>query len=154
MGIAFTSAILTNNEALVVHANDTGQYLALSELRGQTVGAVTGTAFAGLFEDAGVTNITAYPNPTDGLQALANDEVKAFLLSALVIGYQNRVAGMWPQLRIVDTYRPVFNSYSALGVRSGDVDLLGHLQAALEGLKADETFAAMIERWALPAPPF
>lgn len=153
MGIAFTSAIATNGEMLVVTAADAAAYTTLAELQGLTVGAPAGTLFVGMLREAGVTDIREYAGPAL-YQALVAGEVKAILTSAPTFAFQHNVQNQWPELRIVETY-PLQNPiYSSLAVRNTETELLGTLQAALEGLKADGTLPTLADNWAIPLPPF
>jgi polar amino acid transport system substrate-binding protein len=153
MGLAFTSAIATNGEMLVVPTADTTPYAALAELRSLPVGAPAGTLFVGMLRSAGVAEVTEYAGPAL-YQALIAGEVKAVLTSAPTFAYQQRALGLWPELRIVDTYAIANPIYSAIAVRNTEIALLGTIQAALEALKADGTVAGLLEIWAIPAPPF
>lgn len=153
MGVAFTSAIATNGEMLVVTAADDAAYTTLAELQGLPVGAPAGTLFVGMLREAGITDIREYAGPAL-YEALVAGEVKAVLTSAPTFAYQHNVRDQWPELRIVETY-PIQNPiYSSLAVRNTETGLLGTLQAALEGLKADGTVATLAETWAIPLPPF
>lgn len=153
MGIAFTSGIAMNSEALLVLANDTTAYLQLAELRGQPVGAPAGTLFVGMLRDAGVTNIIEKAG-AEVYAALVAGEVKAVLTSAPTIRYQQQVLGLWPELRLVETYVSTNPIYSAIAVRNTEVELLGVLQASLEALKADGTLPGLLDAWAIPPPLF
>lgn len=153
MGLAFTSAIATNGEMVVVLATDTAAYTTLAELQGIPVGAPAGTLFVAMLRDAGITDVREYAGPAL-YQALIAGEVRAILTSAPTFAYQHNVRDQWPELRVVETY-PIQNPiYSSLAVRSTETELLGTLQAALEGLKADGTLVTLAETWAVPLPPF
>lgn len=153
MGLAFTSAIATNGEMLVVPTSDATPYATLTELQSMPVGAPAGTLFVGMLRSAGVTDVREYAGPAL-YQALIAGEVKAVLTSAPTFAYQQRVLGQWQDLRIVDTYAMANPIYSAIAVRNTEAGLLGTLQAALEALKADGTVARLVDTWAIPAPPF
>lgn len=153
-GVAYTSAIFTGHEIIVVPDADTTAYRSLEELRGVPVGTVTGTVFVGLAEAAGITDLTLYATFEESMAALAAGDVKAIITTGPGFAYQQRLVGLWPEYRAVETYVPISLTYPGIVVRSEDTALLGILQATLEGLKADGTLATLDERWALPAPPF
>lgn len=153
MGIAFTSPIFINTETMVVLAADTAVYTGWADLRGQAVGANQGAAsYLTLVGGAGVTDVRLYPTDVAALAALAAGEVKAVILPDPAMRYE-LAHGMYPTLRVVDSYVSVLRSLAALAVRDTEFELLGRLQAALEELKADGTIAALAAGWDLLPPP-
>jgi polar amino acid transport system substrate-binding protein len=153
LGIAFTSAILTNSEALIVLATDATPYTRLEEFRGQPVGANEATLFVGYLQTAG-GEVRTFASAALAYQALIAGEIRAVVNSAPAFLYQQRVLGQWPELRAVDTYVATHPIFPAIAVRNTDTELLGALQAALEAIKADGAMVAILERWALAPPPF
>lgn len=157
MGIAFTSAIFTNYDGLIVLDTDTTAYTTAADFLGQPVAALAGTVYAGIWTNAGVTAVTTTTGPTgaaDMYELVRSGAAKAVIAAAPAFLYQQQALDITAGLRLVETYVPVVRNYPALGVRSADTALLGALQAALETLKADGTLTVLLERWAMPAPPF
>jgi polar amino acid transport system substrate-binding protein len=128
-------------------------YTSLDELRGQPVGAQPGTPFFAIVEAAGV-DLRAYPNHAAAFQDLASGAIKAAVFSLVAVQYSQRVLGEWPELRLVDTYSSVVPLHNTIGVRTGEYELLGHLQDALEALKASGDLDLLLEKWGLPDPAF
>ncbi|MGD9738735.1 MAG: substrate-binding periplasmic protein [Bauldia sp.] len=153
-GIAFTSSIFINNDALIVLATDATEYGTAADFVGQPVGAVTGTAYLGIWRDAGVTDVREFPVVTDAYTALRNGEINAIITGGPGVAYRQQVLGQDADLRMVDTYVSTLNAYAALAVRAEETELLGRLQAALETLKGDGTIETLTTRWAMPLPPF
>jgi ABC-type amino acid transport substrate-binding protein len=156
-GLAFTSAIFTNSDGLIVLATDNTPYTTATDFRGQPVAALAGTPYVGVWTNAGVDNVITATGPTgatDIYALLRSGEVKAAVVAAGAFLYQQRMLGQGEGIRLVETYIPAATNYPALAVRSADTELLGVLQAALESLKADGTVAMLVERWFLTAPPF
>lgn len=152
-GIAFSSAIFVNNEGLIVVGTDTTPYTTAADFQGQPVGVVAGSPYVALWANAGVQNAREFAAVPDAYTALRAGEIKAIITGAPAFLYQ-QLQGNLVDLRLVDTYTSTLIAYPALGVRNTDTELLGELQATLEALKADGTVATLLERWALPAPPF
>lgn len=156
-GIAFTSAIFTNYDGLIVLATDTTPYTTAADFRGQPVTALAGTAYATIWTNAGVENVTTTTGATgtaDMYALVRSGQVKAAIVAAPAFFYQQQALDIAEGLRLVETYLPVVVNYPALGVRNTDTELLGALQGALEALKADGTLTTLLERWAMPPPPF
>lgn len=156
-GIAFTSAIFSNYDGLIVLATDATPYTAAADFRGQPVAALAGTAYATIWANAGVENVTTTTGATGAADMYAlvrSGQVKAAIVAAPAFFYQAQALDIADGLRLVETYVPVVVNYPALAVRNTDIELLGALQAGLEALKADGTLTALLERWAMPPPPF
>ncbi len=158
IGIAFTSAIINNPGALVVRASDQAlpPYTGLADLSGQPVGTVAGAAiFERLITEAGATPVL-YPSGDAVYAALVAGEIKAWFTSGPTLSYRQKILGNWPQAVRVETFvnPAAIPQYVAIGVRNQETELLGSLQAALEGIKADGTLAKLLDAWALPPPVF
>lgn len=155
MGIAFTSAIATNTDALVVRVSDETGYQSLSELQGKAVGTVAGApVFLNMLEAAGVEDVRTYRGLPPMADALAAGEIAAYLVSKPVFLFAHEVQGNYEGQRLVSTYAGGYTNYPAIGVRAMETELLGVLQAGLESLKADGTLDALAAEWAMPMPPF
>ncbi|MGV8839591.1 MAG: ABC transporter substrate-binding protein [Bauldia sp.] len=152
-GLAFTSGILTNSEAVVVLATNTTVYRSMADLAGVRVGAETGSNFVNTARNAGA-DVREFPSFADAYPALVAGEITAFIRSAPAFLFQQTVLGQFADLKVADGYVPSFVSYGAIAVRNTDTALLGALQASLEAIKADGTLAEIAGRWGMPLPPF
>lgn len=152
-GLAFTSAILTNSETIVVLATNTTVYRSLADLAGVAVGGETGSNFVNLVRSAGA-NVREFASFADAYPALVAGEIQAFIRSAPSFLFQQTVLGQFADLKVADGYVPSSVSYGAIAVRNTDTALLGTIQATLESLKADGTLAEIAGRWGMPLPPF
>ncbi len=152
-GIDFTGPTLIIQEALIVPVADTGTYTTMAELAGKPVGVIAGTtAYISALNAAGVSDVKTYTVPADAVAAMLRGEIQAFIQSRPQFAYAQQAQGLFPEVRIVDTYEPVHTTYSALASRRAD-ELVGPLHAALEALKADGTLDSIAAKWRLPAPP-
>jgi polar amino acid transport system substrate-binding protein len=154
MGLSFTGPLFTISEGIAVRATDTTAYRTLADLQGKRVGAPVNTVYVTMLQNAGFTDVRTYANAAEGNGAVIAGEIDVFLQSGPGFLYQHNIAGLWPELRLVDTYVPTTSTVGAIAVRRGDTELLGVLQDAIEAIKADNGLVPILERWALAAPPF
>ena len=152
MGLAFTSPFFSNSEALFVRADDTTPYTSLAELKGKKVAGQKGSVFLQALKAGGLPELTVDSNDA-GLSGVASGEIDAFV-SGVANRYQTDIANSVPGVRSVETYVPIVLQPAGLVVRNTNTELLGQLQAALEGMKADGTLEAMLAEWHLPPPQF
>lgn len=151
-GYAFTGAIASNREILLVRSGDTRTYATLADLRGLKVGTVA--PYLPLATNAGLTDLVTLPGFPDGIAALRAGEIDVYLTGETVWRYQSEVLGAAEDVRRLESYVSVSVNYPAIATRADDADLLGRVQAGLEGIKADGTLSTILELWGLPAPPF
>jgi len=153
-GYAYTGPTMMIQEALIVPATDGTPYTAMADFAGQAVGVIAGTTtYINTLNAAGVTDVRTYTVPADAVQALQTGEIKAFFQSRPQFAFAQEVRGMFPEMRIVDSYQPIITTYSALISRRA-AGLVGPLHAALEEIKADGTLATLAEKWRQALPPF
>lgn len=146
-GLAYTGPIIWIEEAMIVPKTDTAPYSAMAEFAGKTVGVLDGvTVYADALRAAGVTDIRTYKVPAEAAAALSSGEIVAFFQGKSQFAYAQGAQGLFPDVRIVDTYRSVIRTPAALVVRA-DSGLVGPLHAAIEDLKRDGTIAALAEKW-------
>ncbi len=84
-------------------------------------------------------------------EALTAGTIDAWMVNA---AEAPRLSTETPGLRIVDTYVGVIVNYGMIGVAHGEVELMGTILQALEGLKIDGTLDAIADRWSVPRAPF
>ncbi len=155
VGVAFTSALFTNGETIVVRADNANRYPSLADMRGLRIAAGEGTANLTQLQNAGHDNIVIYQgNQATGAELLLNGQADAMVTNAAEFRYNQLFMSLWPQLKSADGYVPVRVSHAALAVRPEDTALLGILQATLEAMKLDGSLAALNDRYGLPQPPF
>ncbi|MCB1366894.1 MAG: amino acid ABC transporter substrate-binding protein [Rhodobacteraceae bacterium] len=107
------------------------------------VGAQTATLQAEYVNDNGWA-LSAYPTPEDGLQALANMEIAAFVGDQ---AYLQEIVDTYPdQYQLVAT-DVVIGGGIGLGIRESNPTLLGQLNDAIASIKADGTLDALIGQW-------
>ncbi|MGY4472483.1 ABC-type amino acid transport substrate-binding protein [Bradyrhizobium sp. LB9.1b] len=63
----------------------------------------------------------------------------------------NLKQGGFPEVRLVDGYKPVTVGSVGIGVRKGETALLGKINASLAKLKANGTIDKILDKWGLKA---
>lgn len=153
-GIVFSSPILTNMDGILVRADDNTPYATLADLRDLRMGAPVNSAFLQSLQNAGFTDIKTYPGVPEAIAAIEAGEIDAFITISSLFAYNHNVLGMWPAVKLVETWVPTSVNYGAIAVQTGNTALLGEIQNAIEGMKLDGTLATIIANYGLPAPPF
>ena len=59
----------------------------------------------------------------------------------------NLKQGGFPEVRLVDSYKPVTVGSVGIGVRKGDQELLNKINVSLARLKANGTVDKILEKW-------
>jgi len=57
--------------------------------------------------------------------------------------------GMFPNLRMVTTFKPTMVNSIGIAARKGDTELMGKVNAALTKLKANGSIDAILKKWGL-----
>ena len=153
-GIVFTGPILTNMDGIIVRADNDTQYRKLEDLQAIRMGAPVNSAFLQSLQNAGLANVQTYPGLDAAIAAIVAGEIDGFITISSLFAYNHNVLGMWPEVKLVETWTPTSINYGAFAVQAGNADLLGAIQNELEAMKLDGTLNAIIATYGLPAPPF
>jgi polar amino acid transport system substrate-binding protein len=153
-GLAFTSAILTNQETIVVLADNDNVYRSFADFvaAGAVIGGETGSNFVNIAAAAGV-EVRTWATNEELEAALHAGEITGWIRSYPSFAFR-QAQGDYADLKHAEGYIPSQTSFGAIAVQQSRTELLGIIQAALEGLKADGALAEMAPRWGLPLPPF
>jgi polar amino acid transport system substrate-binding protein len=145
--IDFSDPIYTYGEGLVVPKSDTKAYATQDDLKGETVGAQVGTAFVDALKKSGLfADVKAYDTIPDILRDVNTGRLKAGYADYPILAY-NLKQGGFPEVRLVDGYKPVTVGSVGIGVRKGETALLGKINASLAKLKANGTIDKILEKW-------
>src|ERR1700687_142181 len=137
--IDFSEPVYTYGEGLVVPKTDTKGYAALEDLKGEVVGAQVGTAFVDALKKAGLfSEVKAYDTIPDILRDVNTGRLKAGFGDYPILAYNIKQGG-FPDVRLVDSYKPTVVGTVGIGVRKTDSDLLKKINASLGKLKANGT---------------
>ena len=76
--------------------------------------------------------------------------LKAGFADYPILAY-NLKQGGFPEVRLVESYKPATVGSVGIGVRKGDTELLAKINASLAKLKANGTIDKILEKWGLKA---
>ena len=145
--IDFSDAVYTYGEGLVVPKTDAKNYASQEDLKGEVVGAQVGTAFVDALKKTGLfSEVKAYDTIPDILRDVNAGRLKAGFADFPILAY-NLKQGGFPEVRLVDGYKPVTVGSVGIGVRKGEAALLGKINASLAKLKANGTIDKILEKW-------
>jgi polar amino acid transport system substrate-binding protein len=149
--IDFSDPVYSYGEGLIVPKGDTKNYVAAEDLKGEVVGAQVGTAFVDALKKTGLfAEVKAYDAIPDILRDVNTGRLKAGYADYPILAY-NISLGNFPDVRLVDSYKPTIMGTVAIGVRKGDPELLKKINASLAKLKANGTLDKILGKWGLGA---
>ena len=149
--IDFSEPFYSYGEGLLVPKTDTKSYASQEDLKGEVVGAQVGTAFVDALKKSGLFGeVKAYDTIPDILRDVNAGRLKAGFADYPILAY-NLKQGGFPDVRIVDTYKPAVVGSVGIGVRKGDQELLNKINVSLAKLKANGTTDKILEKWGLKA---
>ena len=149
--IDFSEPFYSYGEGLLVPKTDTKGYTSQEDLKGEVVGAQVGTSFVDALKKSGLFGeVRAYDTIPDILRDVNAGRLKAGFADYPILAY-NLKQGGFPEVRIVDTYKPAVVGSVGIGVRKGDHELLNKINVSLARLKANGTVDRILEKWGLKA---
>ena len=147
--IDFSDTVYTYGEGLVVPKTDAKDYVALADLKGYTVGAQVGTAYVEPLKKSGLfADVKIYDSIPDILRDVNAGRLQAGFADYPILAY-NLQQGLFPQVRLVRSYKPSVVGSVGIGVRKNEPELLGKINASLAKLKADGTLNKILAKWGL-----
>jgi ABC-type amino acid transport substrate-binding protein len=135
LGVEFTKPVAALEDALLVRSIETGSYAAVSDLKGEPVGAMAGTIWEKAITNAGA-ELKTYSDVFDLAPALASGEIKAALISS-ANRHLFEVERPDQGVRFDEGYLPTVRNDGSLAVRKADKALLDTLDAAITVLKSE-----------------
>ena len=101
------------------------------------VGAQVGTAYVDALRKTGLfAEVKTYDTIPDILRDVNTGRLKAGYADYPILAYNLR-QGLFPEVRLVTSYKPMTVGTVAIGVRKGDHELLTKINASLAKLKAN-----------------
>jgi polar amino acid transport system substrate-binding protein len=148
--IDFSAPIYSYREGLVVPKSDTHDYQRFEDLKGFR-GAAVGVPLAvdyegtlrGLFAE-----VVPYSSDKDMLRDVNIGRLKAGFADYSSLAYALR-QGLFPEVRLVKSYKATSIQPIAIGARKSDGELLSKIDAAIAKLNADRTMQQIIAKWGL-----
>lgn len=147
--IDFSEPVYSYGEGLIVPRSDGKNYVSAEDLKGEVVGAQVGTAFVDALKKTGLfAEVKAYDAIPDILRDVNTGRLKAGYADYPILAY-NLKQGGFPEVRLVDSYKPTIVGTVAIGVRKGDQGLLTKINASLAKLKENGTLDKILGKWGL-----
>jgi polar amino acid transport system substrate-binding protein len=147
--IDFSGPVYTYGEGLIVPKADAKDYKEFSDLKGETVGAQKGTAFVDPLQKSGLfAEVKIYDNIPAILADVNSGRLKAGFADKPILAY-NVKQGLFPEVRLVNSYVSTVTGSLGVGVRKSDGELLARINAALDKLTRDGTVKNILAKWGL-----
>jgi polar amino acid transport system substrate-binding protein len=147
--IDFSDTVYTYGEGLIVPKTDTKDYTSLEEFKGQAVGAQVGTAFVDALKKTGLfSEVKVYDTIVDILRDVNAGRIKAGFGDFPIFAY-NLQQGLFPEVRLVKSYKPTIPGSVGIGVRKSDGELLKKINTSLAKMKADGRLDKLLAKWGL-----
>lgn len=147
--VDFSTPIYTYGEGLIVPKSDGKDYASFSDLKGATVGAQKGTAYVDPLQKSGFfADVKIY----DTIPAILADVNAARLNAGFgdkpILAY-NIKQGLFPQVRLLNSYASTVTGSVGIAARKGDAELLGRINASLDKLAKNGTIKTILAKWGL-----
>jgi polar amino acid transport system substrate-binding protein len=141
--------VIAYPEGLVVNVTDKTPYRSLADLKGQAVGAQSGTVYADFAQHAGdPTEVKLYPSLADILREISQGRLTAGIGDAPILAYQ-LAQNVSLRARLVPTYESKLEGAIGIGVRKADSELLNKINGSLEKLRGNGTIDKIVGKWNL-----
>jgi len=145
--IDFSAPVYTYGEGLIVPKTDTRDHTGFEGFKGETVGAQVGTAYLEPLKKAGLfADVKVYDTIPDILRDVNTGRLKAGFADLPILAY-NLQQGLFPEVRLVRSYKSSIVGSVGIGVRKSDGELLKKIDASLAKLKADGTVQKILAKW-------
>ena len=149
--IDFSDPVYTYGEGLIVPKTDGKNYVAAEDLKGEVVGAQVGTAFVDALKKTGLfAEVKAYDSIPDILRDVNTGRLKAGYADYPILAY-NLKQGSFPEVRLVDSYKPTIVGTVAIGMRKGDQELRSKINVSLAKRRENGTLEKILGKWGLGA---
>jgi polar amino acid transport system substrate-binding protein len=147
--IDFSEPVYTYGEGLIVPKSDNKDYTVLEDFKGQVVGAQVGTAYVDALKKTNLfSEVKVYDTIVDILRDVNTGRLKAGFGDFPILAY-NLQQGMFPEVRVVKSYKSTIVGSVGIGVRKSDGELLKRINASLAKLKADGRLDKILTKWGL-----
>lgn len=146
--VDFSTGVYTYGDAMFVAADDEKNY-TLEDLKGEIVGAQTGTVFADSLNALGIfKEVKLYDSLADIMRDVKLGRIKAGFGDKPIIAYQiSQNPGFG--VRLVEGYKPMSEGTVALAIAKDNPELLEKVNASLAKLEADGELAKIFAKYGL-----
>jgi polar amino acid transport system substrate-binding protein len=147
--VDFSQPIYSYGEGLVMSVKDLTAYQSFAELKGKRVGVQVGTAFVEPLQKLGLfSEVKLYDTTADLMRDANAGRIDVGVLDYPIAAFAV-AKGLFPNLRMVGSYKPTMVNSIGIATHKGDVETMAKVNAALTKLKADGSIAAILKKWGL-----
>jgi polar amino acid transport system substrate-binding protein len=147
--IDFSGPVYTYGEGMIVPKSDGKDYKTYDELKGEAVGAQKGTAYVEPLQKSGLfSEVKIYDSIPAILADVNAGRLKAGFADKPILAY-NIKQGLFPEVRLVNSYASTITGSVGIGVRKSDPDLLAKINTALDQITRDGRLKKILEKWGL-----
>jgi polar amino acid transport system substrate-binding protein len=147
--IDFSGPVYTYGEGLIVPKSDSKDYKEFADLKGEAVGAQKGTAYVEPLQKSGLfSEVKIYDTIPAILADVNTGRLKAGFADKPILAY-NIKQGLFPEVRLVNSYVSTISGSVGIGVRKSDPDLLAKINTALDQITRDGRLKKILEKWGL-----
>ena len=147
--IDFSGPVYTYGEGLIVPKSDSKDYKEFAEFKGEAVGAQKGTAYVEPLQKSGLfSEVKIYDTIPAILADVNTGRLKAGFADKPILAY-NIKQGLFPEVRLVNSYVSTISGSVGIGVRKSDPDLLAKINTALDQITRDGRLKKILAKWGL-----
>jgi polar amino acid transport system substrate-binding protein len=147
--IDFSGPIYTYGEGLIVPKSDAKDYKEFAELKGDAVGAQKGTAYVEPLQKSGLfSDVKIYDTIPAILADVNTGRLKGGFADKPILAY-NLKQGLFPEVRLVNSYVSTITGSVGIGVRKSDPELLAKINTALDQITRDGRLKKILDKWGL-----
>lgn len=147
--VDFSLPIYSYGEGVVVLKQDTTAYQSIADLKGKRVGVQVGTAFVEPLQKSGLfSEVKLYETTPDLMRDANAGRIDAGVLDYPIAAFAVS-KGVFPNLRVVSSFKPTMINNIGIATRKGDTELMGKVNAAVVKLKANGVIDGILKKWGL-----
>ena len=147
--VDFSLPIYSYGEGVVVLKQDPAVYQTLADMKGKRVGVQVGTAFVEPLQKSGLfSEVKLYESTADLMRDANVGRIDAGVLDYPIAAFAVS-KGLFPNLRMVTSFKPTMVSSIGIATRKGDTELMTKVNASIAKLKANGVIDAILKKWGL-----
>ena len=147
--INFSNKIYSYGEGIITTKADTKAYVSWDDMQGKTIGVQVGSFFVDPVQKSGkFKEVKLYDSAADLMRDANAGRVDLGLIDYPIAAYAI-AQGNFPNLHLVQSYKPTLMNSVGIGVRKDDAELMKKVNTAIDKLVADGTVAKLVAKWGL-----
>jgi len=147
--IDFSQVIVAFGEGIFVSDENKKEYKSPQDFAGETIGVMAGTDYAeSLLKMNVAKEVKMYDSPADMARDVSLRRITAGMTDYPIVKAQQS-AGALKGMHVVEDYKPMKAFGVAFGVKKGNAELLGKINAAVDAMRADGALDTILARWGM-----